>query len=77
MEKGKQVPSEEVVGVTGIYRKLKTLNEEVRQGADSEVCFQCHIPATPIRLALIVRIGKCTHVSTPNSAVYGEHFYKS
>ena len=75
MEKGKQVPSEEVVGVTGIYRKLKTLNEEVRQ--DAEVCFQCHIPATLIRLALIVRIGKCTHVSTPNSAVYGEHFYKS
>lgn len=57
MEKGKQVPSEEVVGVTGIYTKLKTLNEEVRQAA--EVCFQCHIPATLIRLALIVRIGKC------------------
>jgi len=37
VEKGKQVLPEEVVGVTGIYRKLKTLNKEVRQGADSEV----------------------------------------
>lgn len=39
MEKGKQVPSEEVVGGTEIYEKLETLNERVREGAEVRIRF--------------------------------------
>ena len=38
MEKGRQVPPEEVVGVTEIYEKLETLNERVREGAEVHFC---------------------------------------
>jgi len=38
VEKGKQVPPEEVVGVREIYKKLETLNKSVRKGAEVRFC---------------------------------------
>lgn len=38
MGKGKEVPPEEVVGVTEIYKKLETLNKSVRDGAEVRFC---------------------------------------
>jgi len=49
VKKGKQVPPEEVVGATEIYKRLETLNEEIRSGA--EVCFaMATLPIRPISL---------------------------